>query len=31
MTRAAIYVRVSTARQADHDLSLPDQVAKCRA
>ena len=31
MTRAAIYVRVSTARQADHDLSLPDQVAQCRA
>ena len=31
MARAAIYVRVSTARQADHDLSLPDQVAQCRA
>ena len=31
MHRAAIYVRVSTARQADHDLSLPDQVAQCRA
>lgn len=28
---AAIYVRVSTARQAEHDLSLPDQVAQCRA
>lgn len=27
---AAIYVRVSTARQADADLSLPDQVAQCR-
>lgn len=31
MTRAAIYVRVSTARQAERDLSLPDQVAQCRA
>jgi hypothetical protein len=30
MTRAAIYVRVSTARQAEHDLSLPDQVTQCR-
>ncbi len=31
MTRAAIYVRVSTSRQADHDLSMPDQIAQCRA
>jgi site-specific DNA recombinase len=30
MTRAAIYVRVSTARRAEHDLSLPDQVTQCR-
>lgn len=29
--RAAIYVRVSTSRQAERDLSLPDQVAQCRA
>ena len=28
---AAIYVRVSTARQAEHDLSLPDQIAQCKA
>jgi site-specific DNA recombinase len=31
MPRAAIYVRVSTARQAERDLSIPDQVAQCRA
>ncbi len=31
MTRAAIYVRVSTIRQAERDLSLPDQLAQCRA
>jgi site-specific DNA recombinase len=31
MTRAAIYVRVSTSRQADRELSMPDQVAQCRA
>ena len=31
MTSAAIYVRVSTARQAERDLSLPDQIAQCRA
>ena len=31
MTCAAIYVRVSTSRQADHDLSMPDQIAQCRA
>ncbi|MGB3719470.1 MAG: recombinase family protein [Hyphomicrobiaceae bacterium] len=30
MTRAAIYARVSTARQAERDLSLPDQIAQCR-
>jgi len=31
MTCAAIYARVSTARQAERDLSLPDQIAQCRA
>ncbi|WP_409561755.1 recombinase family protein [Hyphomicrobium sp. MC8b] len=31
MTTAAIYVRVSTSRQAERDLSLPDQIAQCRA
>ena len=31
MARAAIYVRVSTSRQAERDLSLPDQIAQCRA
>jgi site-specific DNA recombinase len=31
MTLAAIYARVSTARQAERDLSLPDQIAQCRA
>ncbi len=30
MANAAIYVRVSTSRQAERDLSLPDQVAQCR-
>lgn len=30
MTTAAIYVRVSTSRQAEADLSLPDQIAQCR-
>jgi len=30
MTRAVIYARVSTARQAEHDLSLPDQITQCR-
>ena len=30
MTRAAIYARVSTARQAERDLSLPDQITQCR-
>lgn len=28
--RAAVYVRVSTTRQAERDLSLPDQVTQCR-
>jgi site-specific DNA recombinase len=31
MTRAAIYVRVSTSRQADRELSMPDQITQCRA
>ncbi len=31
MKRAAIYVRVSTMRQAERDLSIPDQIAQCRA
>lgn len=31
MTRAAIYVRVSTVRQAERDLSLPDQIAQSRS
>ncbi len=31
MTTAAVYTRVSTSRQADRDLSLPDQVSQCRA
>src|SRR3546814_8163640 len=31
MRRAAIYARVSTVRQAEHDLSLPDQIAQCRS
>ena len=31
MIRAAIYVRVSTTRQADNDLSIPDQIAQCKA
>ena len=31
MTSAAIYVRVSTSRQAEHDLSLPDQITQCKA
>src|SRR5215467_15864321 len=33
--RAALYMRVSTGRQADHDLSIPDQRSQlklwCRA
>lgn len=31
MTRAAIYVRVSTTRQAEGEISLPDQIAQCEA
>ncbi len=31
MIRAAIYVRVSTSRQAERDLSIPDQINQCRA
>ena len=31
MANAAVYVRVSTSRQAERDLSLPDQIAQCRA
>src|SRR3546814_14310671 len=31
MPRAAFYARVSTVRQAEHDLSLPDQIAQCRS
>jgi site-specific DNA recombinase len=31
MNRAAIYARVSTTRQVERDLSLPDQIAQCRA
>lgn len=30
MNRAAIYVRVSTVRQAERDLSIPDQISQCR-
>src|SRR5262245_9382029 len=29
--RAALYMRVSTGRQAEHDLSIPDQRAQLRA
>ncbi|NGO62461.1 recombinase family protein [Rhizobium daejeonense] len=29
--KAAIYVRVSTTRQAESDLSIPDQVSQCRS
>ncbi|MFJ7352771.1 recombinase family protein [Phyllobacterium sp. NPDC097923] len=29
--KAVIYVRVSTTRQAESDLSIPDQVNRCRA
>ena len=28
--RAAVYARVSTSRQAEHDLSIPDQLAQAR-
>ena len=30
-TRAALYLRVSTGRQAEHDLSIPDQRAQTQA
>lgn len=30
MNRAAIYARVSTVRQAERDLSIPDQINQCR-
>lgn len=29
--RAAIYARVSTAKQAEQNISIPDQVARCQA
>jgi site-specific DNA recombinase len=29
--RAALYLRVSTARQAEHDVSIPDQRRQCEA
>ena len=29
--RTAIYLRVSTGRQAEHDLSIPDQKAQTEA
>jgi hypothetical protein len=29
--RAAVYLRVSTGRQAEHDLSIPDQRAQTHA
>ena len=29
--RAAVYLRVSTGRQAEHELSIPDQRAQCLA
>jgi site-specific DNA recombinase len=29
--RAALYLRVSTARQAEHDVSIPDQKRQCEA
>ena len=28
--RVAVYARVSTARQAEHDISIPDQLAQAR-
>src|SRR5215813_10167591 len=31
MTRAVFYARVSTARQAEHDLSIPDQIRQGEA
>jgi hypothetical protein len=29
-TRAALYLRVSTARQAEHDVSIPDQRGRAK-
>jgi site-specific DNA recombinase len=29
--RAALYMRVSTSRQAEHDLSIPDQQSQLRS
>jgi predicted site-specific integrase-resolvase len=29
--RVAVYARVSTGRQAEHDLSIPDQIAQIEA
>ncbi len=29
--RAALYLRVSTARQAEHDVSIPDQRRQCES
>jgi len=29
--RAALSLRVSTARQAEHDVSIPDQECQCEA
>jgi len=29
--RAALYLRVSTTRQAEHDVSIPDQKRQCEA
>ena len=31
INRPAIYVRVSTSRQAEGEISLPDQIAQCEA
>ena len=31
VTKAALYLRVSTGRQAEQDLSIPDQKAQTRA
>src|SRR3546814_15150272 len=31
MQRAALYLRVSTARQAEHDVSIPDQTRQGEA
>lgn len=31
LAKETVYARVSTARQAERDLSLPDQITQCRA